>query len=257
VPVGSKRFPPSVSVEKLNLEVRNERYGSREPTGVFRCLTLNEIATGVAHFRKSLGWKQLALAMEAGVTERTVQRVERGEKVDEDTLRKIGRALRLQEDAFVGPRYVPTPDEAFAAANEYLTKLFETKRPVDLQAVTTAMDLEQVLLSHGYLIDTTSVGEAAQQSAGYLKDLIQDWGDLYSDLSHSERHRACMNVLETIREIERHGYTARCGAYKTDDAFDVGILFLLPTKDSHTCSLKQTLAPRTFTQLMNEFKLDF
>ena len=50
--------------------------------GEYRCLTPQEISSTVVMFRKMMDWKQLTLALEAGVNERTVQRIERGEKVD-------------------------------------------------------------------------------------------------------------------------------------------------------------------------------
>ena len=41
------------------------------------------------------GLEAVALADEAGVNERTIQRLERGEKVNEETVRKVLSALRL------------------------------------------------------------------------------------------------------------------------------------------------------------------
>jgi DNA-binding XRE family transcriptional regulator len=43
----------------------------------YRCLTPEEIGYAVAMFRQMAGMKQLTLALEAGVTERTVQRIEK------------------------------------------------------------------------------------------------------------------------------------------------------------------------------------
>lgn len=54
----------------------------------------------MVNFRKQPAWKQITLAHEAGVTERTVQRIERGEKADDETLRRIATALRPTETAF-------------------------------------------------------------------------------------------------------------------------------------------------------------
>src|SRR5689334_6725547 len=65
--------------------------------------TSAEIAETVISIRKHLELKQLVLADEAGVTERTIQRVEEGRTVGDDTLRKVARALRLREDAFTVP----------------------------------------------------------------------------------------------------------------------------------------------------------
>src|ERR1700746_772481 len=77
----------------------------------YRCMTPQEIGSTVVMFRKMMDWKQLTLALEARVTERTVQRVEHGEKADDDTLRKIAKAFRLGGEAFLGPRYIATNEE--------------------------------------------------------------------------------------------------------------------------------------------------
>jgi transcriptional regulator with XRE-family HTH domain len=56
-----------------------------------------EFAELAIRVRKQLGWKQLALADEAGVTERTIQRLERGERVSDDTLLSVAKALGLMD----------------------------------------------------------------------------------------------------------------------------------------------------------------
>jgi transcriptional regulator with XRE-family HTH domain len=65
--------------------------------GEHRRLTPKEIDSMVRQVRKMLGWKQIVLALDARVHERTVQRIEHGEKVDDESLRKIAKALRLSE----------------------------------------------------------------------------------------------------------------------------------------------------------------
>jgi transcriptional regulator with XRE-family HTH domain len=63
------------------------------PSGAM--LHYGELSAAVVSERKRLGWKQFALAYEAGVTERTIQRLERGEKVNDETVSKVMKALRL------------------------------------------------------------------------------------------------------------------------------------------------------------------
>ena len=175
--------------------------------GEYRCLTAAEIGGHVAFVRKEvLGWKQLALAVEAGVTERTVQRVERGERVSDETLQKIALGLRLPENAFVGPRYVPTVQEAAEKAAKALTEVFQARKLVDVQPVTQANDVDQILGAQVWLIDDDAVTEPACELAASLKEVVRDWGDLYSGLSPLERRKACLGVLETIQEIEGRGY---------------------------------------------------
>jgi transcriptional regulator with XRE-family HTH domain len=89
----------------------------------YRCLTPKEIGDAVAMFRKMAGMKQLTLALEAGVTERTVQRIENGEKVNEESLRKIAEAFRMEETSFVGPRNILSKEEAWEKTKAQLDDL--------------------------------------------------------------------------------------------------------------------------------------
>jgi len=54
-----------------------------------------EIADLVKDRRRTEGMKQVTLARRAGVTERTIQRLESGAKVEMETLRRVGKALGL------------------------------------------------------------------------------------------------------------------------------------------------------------------
>jgi DNA-binding XRE family transcriptional regulator len=95
--------------------------------GQYRKPAPDEIGCFIASCRKRLGMKQLALALEVGVDERTIQRIERGEKVNENTLGKIARFLGFDEAAFVAPRYVPTPEEAMEKAREFCAGIIVTE----------------------------------------------------------------------------------------------------------------------------------
>src|SRR5438552_6498963 len=113
--------------------------------GEFRCLRPEEIGNFVANCRKRAGWNQLTLAFEAKIHERTVQRMERGEKVDDDTLCKVAKALRLEEEAFLGPHYISTEDEAIAKAEKILSEI----KVIEAHAFATLKDCDAVLRAHG------------------------------------------------------------------------------------------------------------
>lgn len=87
-----------------------------------RPLTPDEIAERVRSCREALNWKQAALAGAAHVDERTVQRLEAGEKVGAATLKNIGRALNLDDDYFVRHHTVITPEEIQREAEELRRK---------------------------------------------------------------------------------------------------------------------------------------
>jgi transcriptional regulator with XRE-family HTH domain len=58
----------------------------------------------------------LALAHEAGVNTRTIERIEAGERMADDTLKKVAKALQLAEGAFTEPHLGPSGEELAAMA---------------------------------------------------------------------------------------------------------------------------------------------
>ena len=76
--------------------------------GEYRFQTRDNIADAVVKVRKQLGWKQVVLATEAGVTERTIQRLERGDQVSVDTLYKVRKALQLDKCDSITPHRDPS-----------------------------------------------------------------------------------------------------------------------------------------------------
>jgi transcriptional regulator with XRE-family HTH domain len=162
-------------------------------------LTPQEIATTVVLFRKIFDWKQFTLAHEAGVHERTVQRVERGEKVDDDSLRKIAKALRLGEPGLIGPRYISAREELGAMAEGIHKDLMVTTADTFL----SVKDAGSVLSAgHGYIVDDRAMPEEMSEQVAAFKDILQDWGDVYSDLSNTERLQACRSLLSELQQIE-------------------------------------------------------
>jgi transcriptional regulator with XRE-family HTH domain len=214
--------------------------------GAFRCLTPKEIGDAVAGFRKANGMKQITLAYEAGrIQERTIQRLERGEQVSEDTLRKVAKALRLDEDSFIGPRYVPTQEEALQNAAKFLSEA----RVIDAKELTTAQDCGALFNAHAYLVDDTNVNSSQAEIAAF-KDQLQDWGDIYSSLSHTERLSACEAVLASGKTIGAAGYRLLYGVYETDDEFRVTTVLLVPKGNETFDQLKQLIVPRKFMSMI-------
>lgn len=213
--------------------------------GEHRCLKPEEIGRTVVMFRKALDWKQLILAMEAGVNERTVQRIERGKKVDDDTLRKIAKALRLPENGFVGPRYVPSENELQAQVENTLKET----TVIEAHNFGTIKDCDAVLCAHGFIVDDRAAGDELAEDVATFKDLTRDWMNLYGDLSASEQVEACKSVLATVRRIEAKGYQLRFGAYRTDDNFEFAALLITPRADERYKDVKQLVVPRQFAKM--------
>lgn len=183
--------------------------------------SIEDIAKFVKEARAELQWKQLALADEAGVTPKTIERVESGkERVSEDTLTKIAKAFKLPERFFLDPKFWPSDEELVLRAQE-MRKTFTT---AELHPLAKAQDLENILASMARIIDDSAVDETLAEELASLKDEFQDWGDLYSDLPHTSRLECCRNLITAIRRIESHGYTAKWGSYISDEKLSVGVL---------------------------------
>jgi transcriptional regulator with XRE-family HTH domain len=215
--------------------------------GVFRCLTPNEIGKAVATFRKASGMKQITLAYEAGrIQERTIQRLERGEQVSEDTLRKVAKALRIDESSFIGPRYVPTEEEALENATKFLSEV----QIIDAKELITAQDCGTLFTAHAYLVDDTNVAHMHGAEIAVFKDQLQDWGDIYESISHTERFRACESVLENVRAIAAAGHRLLYAVYETEDKFRVSTVVILPKGDDALNQLKQLIVPKNFMSMI-------
>ena len=218
--------------------------------GEFRELTPAEIAKGVSGFRKSMGWKQITLAHEAGVTERTIQRLEAGDKVDEETLRRVAKGLRLRENALIGPRYIPTPEEALANAEHTLKDFMSDWAVADVHPLSSIQDFGAILGAHAHVVDDRQVNAAMAETIAGFKDCLQDWMDVYDDMTESDKLQARQEMFKVVKEIESEGYTARFGVCTTDDRFNVAVIMFVDTKDWHRCGLTQMIVPRRLDQWM-------
>jgi transcriptional regulator with XRE-family HTH domain len=91
--------------------------------GEFRELTPKEIGDFVWSMRKLRETKRLVLAQEAGISEKSLERLESGVRVSDEVYRKVALAVGQKEDAFLGPRYISTQEETIKKAIENLEKL--------------------------------------------------------------------------------------------------------------------------------------
>ena len=210
----------------------------------YRCLTPQEIGDAVATFRKVAGMKQLTLALESGLTERTVQRIEKGEKVNDDSLRAIARTFRMDENSFIGPRNVLSKEEALAEA----MKTLEKRKLIDAHRFTTLKDAEAVLGTHGMVIDDHFVTDEAAAELASFKDELKDWNDIYPVMdSHDEKLTACRSLLSEAKRLEGRGYVIHYGVYKSEEGYRmVSMLFARKTDDA-LCAVTQFFVPKSFS----------
>jgi transcriptional regulator with XRE-family HTH domain len=212
----------------------------------YRCFTSQEIGDAIARFRKVFGLKQINAAHDARVDERTVQRIEQGKKVDQETLRKVARALRMEdENYFIRPHHFLSPEEA----SERATRALDAVMRIDAHRLANLRDCEAVLGTDGKIVDDCQVTDAAAVQAARFKDSLEECKYGFSDsLSHEEKVHVCQSLLLEVKRLEAFGYVLRYGIYKTQDNFNLSVMLLVPKADDAFCEVKHMLVPSRFTQ---------
>lgn len=142
------------------------------------------------HLRAHFGLKQLALAQDAGVTERTIERIEAGIAVSDETLRKIAKALKLAENLFIESTYCPSEEELTAQ----IEKIQDEHTLTELHELSAARELENVMGLHGHLIDASAVSDTLADSIASLRDQVRDWGDILEEISVVEKLANAMSA---------------------------------------------------------------
>lgn len=173
-------------------------------------LTPKDIGKSVKFFRSQAGWKQFPLAVEAGVDERTVQRIERGDKVSDESLRRVARAFHLRDDAFLEPIPLPTAEEWERAKRE-LAELTQ----IEARGLTTLSDCEAVLTAWVLCFVDHLVSESLAGRLAEFKDMMTEWGDVWGDLTHVDRLGASRSVLAMCDRLGAEGCKIMYGVYAT------------------------------------------
>lgn len=177
---------------------------SQEAT--WRRLKPAEIGQIVKSFREMLGWKQITLAHEARTTERTIQRLEAGDRMSEQTMRLIAKAFKLtDEDYFVKPQEMPTKGEIERRVAEWHKQFVM----IDVSEATGQGLVDLILASSSFVLDHPRPENLEQKDAiGALLDNIMDWDGILRTVSPSERLDAAGDFDRMVRELNKEGCAA-------------------------------------------------
>lgn len=179
--------------------------------GEYRRLTAAEVGLMIRMLREGQGIKRAALAADANMSEKTLERAESGQGISEEYSRRIARALGLRDDAFVAELYVPAPGEAeqmFRRQDEELRATHHPQAVAELKGIRDALAL---IRSHLFFADDQHVAESDLEDFASLK---QSWWDLNAvsgDISEPELIRGAQSFLDEIRSFEARGYVVKSG----------------------------------------------
>jgi transcriptional regulator with XRE-family HTH domain len=170
------------------------------------------IADRVKFIRKMHRLTQQNLADAAGVTTRTIEKVESGRhRPDEQTLRSIARAAQLDVRYFKKP----TPEQQ----ERQMADLLRAQRKTvfaPINPIRTASDFVSALEHRGALrIDTSAViEEEALDVAAAMADWIRDCGDIWEECYLSQRVEYAREFVKLCQQIEEMGYICYMGSHR-------------------------------------------
>jgi DNA-binding XRE family transcriptional regulator len=186
-------------------------------------MTPAEVGLLVKLYRESMEWTQETLAELAGVTPRTVQRVEAGDPSSPDTRRALARAFQIPNmDIFLNPNPFPTSEEIAEQKAQ-----FEREHIVLDAKVVNGRDITTMFSGgHGYHAMTAAalveLPKESQDAFATITDFARDCMDVADVASNREMLDYGDQLDEFIGELRTAGYclaAAVCHTSLTSDSW--------------------------------------
>ncbi|MFO0722860.1 MAG: helix-turn-helix transcriptional regulator [Myxococcota bacterium] len=164
------------------------------------------IASKARLLRERRGWTQAQFAEIAGVSERTIQRVEEGRPAALETLRAIAAAFDLEvADLRENSSPPAAAPDGGAPGDRY--------EVIPLERLRRGSDLGRLLSGcHALHFAAPSLeDDASEDKAAALNQTLMDWLDLWGDLGPLERRNAEKSIQGDLDDLERRGLVATGG----------------------------------------------
>jgi len=169
--------------------------------------------------RTTQRWSQDALAAAAGLTTRTIQRVEAGEASTITTRRSLARALGYDNpDIFEEPEFARGVRQFIDVAQGLkISEDHPHHIPLPATPIANGEALGRLIAaSQAYVFSCDEdLPLATREQAAYLFDLLQDYGDVWAELSHADRLKAGKDFDQTLTELGLGGARAYSAARST------------------------------------------
>jgi transcriptional regulator with XRE-family HTH domain len=188
------------------------------------------IAQQVKFLRKMFKLTQENLADAAGLTTRTIEKIESGRhRPEEQTLRSLARALQLDVKYFEKP----TPEQEARQRSE-MERAIRKMVLVPTDPIRTASNfMEAFRQRHAFRFDTSVVqDEEALEIAVTMVDVLKDLNDVWDDFYMSQHLEYARSFVAQCEQLEEHGYLCHMGHHrqvlrekdKPDLFFSVGLM---------------------------------
>jgi transcriptional regulator with XRE-family HTH domain len=163
--------------------------------------------------RRLRNWKQSTLANFAEVSVSTIERVERGEKVSDESLERIAQALGYERGCFATPRRLRSPEEAIS----HLCETWGHLEAVNVRPLRTQAQIRKLVDTHAYLVYRPDVDDSFDPE---IESLVE-WIDVASlvinspmrgqDCEEGRRRTLYQRILDCVKSLEQRGVTVLCG----------------------------------------------
>ncbi len=172
-------------------------------------------AIWVRTLRIASNLSQDALAEAAGVSERTIQRIESGARSNPMTRRSLARGFGYKDlDIFDDPSFIKTATEALAEIHAEATKTVEANNPDHIKLIAEPVNRGAQIADLIGQCDAwvfqcdDSISLTGQRVSAVLFDNVQDYGDVWTELSPSAQLEARSTFAEMVDEIANQGLCA-------------------------------------------------
>lgn len=179
-----------------------------------RVMNPAEIALIVRTMRTAKGLTQETLADLAGITTRSIQRLEKAEPTSIDVRRAVARALEIADlDVFnrvhdLGA-YAKAADEAAKRVKNMLTL------PVTVMKSGKALaELAERMTMHWANVPDDIAQEAREELASLL-DYLRDYGDIHEEYSYSDKIELHDTLSGYLDRIAKLGFSVCCAERAT------------------------------------------
>jgi transcriptional regulator with XRE-family HTH domain len=179
-----------------------------------RVITPAELALFVKEWRSAHKWKQATLAQFAGLTERTIQRVENAEPSSVETRRAIARAFKCDDlDVFNKPMRLPNIEKlkAHGAELDKTTVIVPITRIQDARTLRTMSEGASAFAPE----ELGELSVEARKAFASIVDYLHDYNDVSDEYSMSERLNVDRDIDALLKEIVDAGAAIGAGLRHT------------------------------------------
>jgi transcriptional regulator with XRE-family HTH domain len=140
-------------------------------------------------FREGQGIKRAALAADANISEKALERAEGGQRISEDSCHRIARALGLQ-GCLRRREVCPGSRRSHADAPAKGQGTSATQSPSAVAEFEGLRDVLPLFRAYGLLADDQSVADQDMEAFANLKESWWEWNAIAPDIGQPEWSRA-------------------------------------------------------------------